>query len=93
MEFVVTDKAAESCWWEVGGSFWKWSVLSSSLPGCFQRRRCWRSRWLCHVLYYIVFEVVVNTWKNKIETEGNTSIYYAAGFACRFLLQFTICDC
>lgn len=51
-------------------------------------------RWVCHVLYYVVFEVIFNIRKNKTEMEENMSIYYTADFASRgFFLLFTICDC
>lgn len=91
VEFVVTDKAAGSYWFhgEVGGSFGNLSPLLFSLHGYFQSKRCWWSRWGCHVLYYIVFEVIFNIWKNKIEMEENTSIYYTADFASRFFSHYS----
>lgn len=31
------------------------------------------SRWVCHVLYYVVFEVIFNIRKNK--TDGRKHVY------------------
>ena len=41
------------------------------------------------MLYYIVFEVIFNIWKNKIETEENMFTYYTADFASRFFPCFS----
>lgn len=71
------------------GSFRRRSLLPSVWHGYFQGKRCECSRWVCHVLRYMGFEVIFNTWKNKIKMEENMSIYHAAGFASRGFFCFS----
>lgn len=89
MGFVVADGAVRK---QVAHS--ESDRRSSFLShGCFQRKRCWCSRWVCHVLHYVVFEVIVNIWKNKTEKKTCLSTTLPTLLVDSFSPLFTICDC
>lgn len=49
--------------------FWKRAALSSSLPMCFLSKRCWWSRWECHVLHCVAVALIFNALKKKNRDE------------------------